>query len=449
MSNSLATSATLSDRPGSGVRVGVLSFHTSKETKAILNTIASLGHQPVWLREDNTRSWMADGELHFEPDVDVVVNRLLTTKAERPVEDLGIASSYEAARPVLNPPGAVLRAMHKYSAAATLIGAGLPVPDAYMAFDFRTMRPGARSFVGRTVHKPAIGTNGNRMSLLSDAGVASPRISRRRAFLQEFLESDADRPFDTRVYVVDGEVIGAMRRYAPETDWRTNVARGGAVEDMTADLPEVAADYARRATMAFGLDYAGIDLLTRDGDWYVLEVNATAGFKGFYAATGVSPAAAIAQLAIERADGQVDADRVAELSSELDDSTPRCTPNPETGVSLVETVGLTERITLGGTRGVTQVTAKADTGAKRTSVDLGVAAEIGAGGVVGTARVRTGVHARGRKRPLVEIAVKLGSQWHTTTASLEDRSHMSYPVLLGRDVLRGYRVDIRQRVDEE
>ena len=36
------------------VRVGVLSLHNSKETKAILNAVEDLGHEPVWLRRENT-----------------------------------------------------------------------------------------------------------------------------------------------------------------------------------------------------------------------------------------------------------------------------------------------------------------------------------------------------------------------------------------------------------
>lgn len=37
----------------SSIRVGVLSLHNSKETKAILNAIEDLGHTPVWLRKEN------------------------------------------------------------------------------------------------------------------------------------------------------------------------------------------------------------------------------------------------------------------------------------------------------------------------------------------------------------------------------------------------------------
>ena len=101
-----------------------MSFHNSKETKAILNAVQALGHEPVWLREENTRSWIEDGSLRFDPDVEIVANRLLMTKAAEPLDDLGIATAYAASRPVLNPPEVVVQALHKYGAAARLTTAG-------------------------------------------------------------------------------------------------------------------------------------------------------------------------------------------------------------------------------------------------------------------------------------------------------------------------------------
>ena len=453
MSEASATDRTTPEEPARSVRVGVLSFHNSKETKAICNAVRALGHEPVWLREENTRTWIEDGTLHFDPDVDVVANRLLATKASRPIDDLGVAESYAAARPVLNAPETVVRAMHKYGAAATLAEAGQPVPDAYMALAHQTINSGD-PVDGRTVHKPAIGTNGDRMELVGDEAV-SPRIARRRAFLQQFLDTDADsdvdaeRPFDVRVYVVDDRIVGAMKRYAPADEWRTNVALGGDVEGISEELPPDAGRLARRATTALGLDYAGVDLLCRDGAWYVLEVNATAGFKGFFEATGVSPAPHIARLAIERAEGRVDPDRVTELAATLDDSVPDCKPAIDSKPDAPETVGYTERVAVSGGRDVESAVAKSDTGAQRTSIDIDLAAAIGAGPIVDTTRVKSGTQSERQKRPLVDIEIELGGRWHSTTASIEDRSHMSYPVLLGRDVLRGYRVDIERRVDEE
>ena len=449
MSEAFATDRTIPEEPATDVRIGVLSFHNSKETKAICNAVRALGHEPRWLSEENTRTWMEDGGLRFDPDVDVVVNRLLATKASRPLDDLGVATSYAAARPVLNTPETVMRAMHKYSTAATLAAAGLSVPDAYMAFAYRTINDGDHPIDGRTVHKPAIGTNGDRMELVDENDAVAPRIARRRAFLQQFLDSDADRPYDVRVYVVGGTIVGAMKRYAPTDEWRTNVALGGAVEGISDELPPEAARLAKEATSVLDLDYTGVDLLCRDGTWYVLEVNATAGFKGFYEATGVSPAPYIAQLAIERGEGRVDSDRVGELATSLDDSVPDCKPSIESNTDTPELVGYTEHVAVGGGRAVENAIAKSDTGARRTSIDVDLAAAIGAGPIVGTTRVRSGTRDGSQKRLLVDLEVKLGDRWHSTTASIEDRSHMRYPVLLGRDVLGGYHVDIERRVAEE
>jgi len=70
------------------------------------------------------------------------------------------------------------------------------------------------------------------------------------------------------------------------------------------------------------LDYAGVDLLCRDGAWYVLEVNATAGFKGLFEGDGDQPRAVHRRPRDREGGGRVDLDRVTDLAAELDDSTP-------------------------------------------------------------------------------------------------------------------------------
>ncbi len=267
--------------------------------------------------------------------------------------------------------------------------------------------------------------------------------------MKQFVETDAEQPFDIRVYVVEDCIMGAMKRYAPANKWRTNVALGGEVEGISDDIPAVAADLATRATDVLDLDYAGVDLLCHGDTWYVLEVNATAGFKGLFEATGVSPAPYIAQLAIERVGGHVDSDLLAELVTTLDDSVPECKSPIGSKPDTQETVGYTEHVAVSGGQHIEYAVAKSDTGARRTSIDIEVAAAIRAGPIVDTTRVKSGTRNGHKKRPLVELDLKLRDQWHTTRASIDDRSQMTYPVLLGRDVLRDYRVDIEQRVDEE
>ncbi|MEF8820633.1 MAG: RimK/LysX family protein, partial [Haloferacaceae archaeon] len=62
-------------------------------------------------------------------------------------------------------------------------------------------------------------------------------------------------------------------------------------------------------------------------------------------------------------------------------------------------------------------------------------------------RVKSGSMKSGKARPVVDLVVGVGGTQHTVTASVEDRSHMGYPLLLGRDILQHYRVDVQRRAD--
>ncbi|WP_313695385.1 RimK/LysX family protein [Halorarum halobium] len=431
------------------VRVGVLALHTSKESKAICNAVEDLGHEPEWLREENASVSIAEGAVELEPDVDVVANRMLLSNTEEPAEGLGLAGTFARARPTLNPPEAVLTAVHKFATAVALSEAGIRVPDALLALSNARLNDGRERFAPEGVYKTAIGTHGGGTWKLDLREPVNPMVGKRQAFLQQLIDRDETRHHDTRVYVVDDEVVGAMNRYAPEGDWRTNVALGGDVEDATDSLPGEAREMALAATDTVGLDYAGVDLVQGYDGWYVLEVNPTAGFKGLFRATGRSPAPHIAKLAIERGGGSVDDERVAELTAVLDDSRPSCMPSlAQQRPKDTPLIGYIEEVVVAGTRGSTQAFAKSDTGATRSSIDTKLAAEIGAGPIKSMTRVKSGSVKRGKARPVVDLVIGIGGDQHTVTASIEDRSHMEYPLLLGRDILEHYRVDVRRRADE-
>ncbi|QKY21817.1 ATP-dependent zinc protease (plasmid) [Halolamina sp. CBA1230] len=429
------------------VSVGVLSLHNSKETKAILNAVEALGHTGVWLREENLCVEIEDGTATLDPNVDVIANRLLLSKTEHPAELLGLALSLSRLRPMLNRPRNVLTAFHKFATATALVDTEVSLPDATLALDADRLNREKGKFGDEVVYKTAIGTHGGGTWKIGAGEQVNPRIGERYAFLQQLIERDSDRHQDIRVYVVDGEIVGTMRRFAPENDWRTNVALGGSVEAVD-DLPDAAAGMALEAADIVGLDYAGIDLVEGEEGWHLLEVNPTAGFKGLFKATGVSPAPRIAKLAIETAGGEVDDDHVAELATALDDSTPETVgTEPERQPEETTTIGYTEDVLVSGTSGTERVVAKSDTGAARTSIDTRLAAEIGAGPIKSMTKVRSGSVKSGKARPVVDIVVGVGGDRHTVAASLEDRGHMDYQLLLGRDILQHYRVDVRRRSD--
>jgi len=219
------------------------------------------------------------------------------------------------------------------------------------------------------------------------------------------------------------------------------------VTDVTTDLDDRARRIAIDATTVLDLDTAGVDLFAVDGEWYVLEVNPTAGFRGLFEATETSPAPYIAAHAIERAETTLPDSAVHDLASTLDDSVPECKPSLDEHVGA-ETLGYTARVRVSGTAGVVSTVAKSDTGAKRTSIDTDLAGEIGAGPMEGTIEVRSSSTPGTETRPLVDLDLRVNGRWRTVTASVTDRSEMRYDVLLGRDVLQSYTLDVSRRVEE-
>lgn len=431
------------------IRVGVLSLHNSKETKAILNAVEDLGHEPIWLREENSTIRIDSNHVQADPEVDVIVNRLLLTNTHHPEEKLGLLQSYAGLGPMLNRPLPVLIAIHKFAAATKLARAGVPVPDALLALSDKRLNDAQAQFGPECVYKTAIGTHGGGTWKIDTSQPLRARVGQRQAFLQTLLQRDGERHRDLRVYVVDDTVLGAMYRYAPEDDWRTNASLGGDVENATDTLSADAAALAREATDVIGLDYAGVDLVESDDGWSVLEVNTTAGFTKLFDATGKSVAPSIAKYAIETVGGDVDDKSVSEIATHLDDSVPSCKPTSvESRPQSIVTIGYTEEVVVSGASGSERVIAKSDTGADRTSIDTDIAAAIGAGPVRTSTAVKSATAESSRSRPVVDVVIGIGGTRHTVAASITDRSHMKYPVLLGRDILSKYSIDIEKRADD-
>lgn len=110
-----------------------------------------------------------------------------------------------------------------------------------------------------------------------------------RVMMQEFIQESKGE--DIRVFVVDGKVIGAMRRQAKEGEFRSNLHRGGFAEVIS--LSEEEEVTAIKAVDALRLDVAGVDMLRSKRGPLVLEVNPSPGLEGIESATGEDIADAI------------------------------------------------------------------------------------------------------------------------------------------------------------
>src|SRR3954466_2535326 len=107
--------------------------------------------------------------------------------------------------------------------------------------------------------------------------------------VQEFIKEA--KGADLRVFIVDGQIIGAMKRQAKEGEFRSNLHRGGSasVIQLTADERGTAIKAAKK----LGLAVAGVDLLQSSRGPLVMEVNSSPGLEGIEGATGIDIAGKI------------------------------------------------------------------------------------------------------------------------------------------------------------
>jgi ribosomal protein S6--L-glutamate ligase len=116
-----------------------------------------------------------------------------------------------------------------------------------------------------------------------------------RVILQEFIAEAGGS--DIRILVVDGEVVGSIKRQGAEGEFRSNLHRGGKATVYKLNRSEKAT--ALKAAKSMGLAIAGVDLLQSKRGPMVLEVNSSPGLEGIETATGIDIASRIVEY-IER-----------------------------------------------------------------------------------------------------------------------------------------------------
>jgi ribosomal protein S6--L-glutamate ligase len=107
--------------------------------------------------------------------------------------------------------------------------------------------------------------------------------------VQEFIAEA--KGADIRVFVVDGQVVGVMKRQAKEGEFRSNLHRGGTASVIKLTSEERAT--AIKAAKKLGLGIAGVDLLQSKRGPLVMEVNSSPGLEGIEGATGIDIAGKI------------------------------------------------------------------------------------------------------------------------------------------------------------
>ncbi len=188
---------------------------------------------------------------------------------------------------VVNSPKGLECAIDKYLTLIRLQRDGIPVPPTLVSESTEQALSGFAELGGDVVVKPIFGAEGRGIMRLSDPDHAW-RIFRtleqtgQVIYQQKYLDHGG---WDLRLLVLDGQILGAMKRTS-EGDFRTNLARSGRAEAYEPTDEERQLSIA--AAKAVGVRFAGVDLIRdRSGELFVIEVNGVPGWKGLQQTTNI------------------------------------------------------------------------------------------------------------------------------------------------------------------
>lgn len=190
---------------------------------------------------------------------------------------------------------ALVRSRDKLRSLQILSRAGLNLPKtAFTNYSKDSSRILDQIGKAPNVIKLLEGTQGVGVVLAETRGAAESVLEafqglKARVIVQEFIEEA--KGADIRAFVVDGQVVGAMKRQAKEGEFRSNLHRGGTAEliELTEDEEQAALKSAR----VLKLGIAGVDMLQSKSGPMIMEVNSSPGLEGIEAATGKDIARAI------------------------------------------------------------------------------------------------------------------------------------------------------------
>ncbi len=185
---------------------------------------------------------------------------------------------------------ALIRSRDKLRSLQILSRAGLGLPKTIF-MDYSKDTEGVIEAVGGApvVIKLLEGTQGLGVVLAENKKAAQSVIEafhgvKTRIIVQEFIKEA--KGTDIRAFVVNGEVVGAMRRQATrEGEFRSNLHRGGVATVVKLDRHQKHA--AIEAAKKMGLGVAGVDMLPSKRGPLIIEVNSSPGLEGIEGATKV------------------------------------------------------------------------------------------------------------------------------------------------------------------
>lgn len=245
--------------------------------------IIDYGRCSLLLGDGDSRIYFRDQMLQVPQGIIPRIGATLTGEGAaliRHFEGMGVVTT--------TPSQALVQARNKWHCLQRLASKGMAIPRTILAEPEADL-----SIVIEEVHgfpcvvKPMESTHGIGVQLvhaLPELRMALQGIFNmgQPALIQEFV-SEA-RGEDVRVFIVDGEVAGAMKRVAQDGEFRSNLHQGGMAYHVR--LTGLGEEIAIQAAQVMGLGVAGVDILESERGPLVLEINASPGLEGIEKVTG-------------------------------------------------------------------------------------------------------------------------------------------------------------------
>lgn len=288
------------------MKIGVLSKNQAFwATTEIMRALKEKYTEPIYLRTPEVHLSLegktADAvyDKRSLRDIDVVIPRI-----GRSLTQLGIMilKQFQLMKiPSTLSMEGLLIARNKYLALQALHAAGIRIPESVLIASRNRREEPAEYLPPPLVMKLLSGTQGIGVMLVRDVKEAGPIIDTlseldQMICLQKYLPNPGE---DIRAFIAGGEVVAAMKRRAAAHEWRSNIHIGG--QGVAHTLSESEVETAIKAAEAVGVEIAGVDLISVENQPYVIEVNASPGFRGLLNATGVNAAERIAEYALGKA----------------------------------------------------------------------------------------------------------------------------------------------------
>ena len=187
----------------------------------------------------------------------------------------------------VNPSISISNSRDKLRSMQILAEAGINMPVTGFASHTKDIE-GVIESVGSTplVMKLLQGTQGQGIVLAETRKAAESVMSAFRQLdadimVQEYIKESSGT--DIRAFVIGNRVVAAMKRVAPEGEFRSNLHRGAHLEKITLTSEEN--QVAVRAAKILGLTIAGVDLMRSNRGPLILEVNSSPGLQGIESCT--------------------------------------------------------------------------------------------------------------------------------------------------------------------